>query len=382
MPYFDHNATAPLAPVARETWLRANQEHWHNPSSPYRDGAKARIRLDNARSQLAEFLGADTEAVVFTSGATESSHAAFSYLAKTTAAGSRILVNRTEHPAVLEAVRQHFADRIDWLDTNQNGLVSLDALSAALQAGKVAAVSVMAANNETGVLQHWRKISECCRSARVPYICDASQWLGKLPAAGLGDVDWVFGSGHKYGAPKGVGFLKCAAHSDGFSTQSGGAQEKGRRGGTENLAGSWSMATALAEAEQKKVFLETERLRIRDDFERAVTSSLPGCRVVAASAERLWNTVSLLLPRGSNERWVAKLDKLGFQVSTGSACATGKEGPSHVLSAMGYAPEEAKRVIRISSGWETTREDWQALAAALAEVAKRFEVESPHVVKL
>lgn len=381
MPYFDHNATTPLSPTAREIWLKASDEHWHNPSSPYRDAAKARIRLDNARAQVAEFLTAEPELMVFNSGATEGSHAVLSYLATTAGPLARIALNRTEHPAMLGAAELYFGARILWLDTDDAGVVRLETVSAALTEERIAGVVVMAANNETGVLQPWQKIAELCRGRRVPHVCDASQWFGKLPAAGLGAVDWVVGAGHKFGGPKGVGFIKRAAQADGFRAQPGGEQEGGRRGGTENLPAIWAMAVALAEAEQKKVFLETERLGWRQEFERTLLATLPGAAVVAKEAERLWNTVSVIVPHGENHRWVAKLDKLGFQVSTGSACATGKEGPSHVLSAMGYTAEQAKRVLRISSGWETTRTEWQALAAALVEVSKAFGPEIGNVVK-
>lgn len=380
MPYFDHNATTPLLPAAREVWLKASDEHWHNPSSPYRDAAKARIRMDNARAQVAEFLGAAPELLVFTSGATEGSHAILSHLGSTAFPNAKIALNRTEHPAMLGATDRSFRDRILWLDTDPAGVVRLEALSAALAGGGLAGVVVMAANNETGVLQPWQKIAELCRRADVPYVCDASQWFGKLPAAGLGSVDWVIGAGHKFGAPKGVGILKRAAQANGFRAQPGGEQEGGHRGGTENLPGIWAMAVVLAEAEQKKVFLETERLAWRLEFERALLAAMPGTVIVAKEAERLWNTVSVIFPHGENHRWVTKLDKLGFQVSTGSACATGKEGPSHVLSAMGYTADQAKRVLRISSGWETTRADWQALAAALVEVGRSFGQETKNVI--
>jgi cysteine desulfurase len=141
------------------------------------------------------------------------------------------------------------------------------------------------------------------------------------------------------------------------------------------------MAAALAEAEQTKVFLEESRLQLRNNFERAVVTAINGSRILAADAERLWNTVSLLLAHAENTRWVAKLDKRGFQVSTGSACATGKQGPSHVLAALGLPPDEARRVIRISSGWETTAEDWQSLLAALTEVATEI-IPPDNVIKL
>jgi cysteine desulfurase len=141
------------------------------------------------------------------------------------------------------------------------------------------------------------------------------------------------------------------------------------------------MVTALLEAEQKKMFFETERLRWRKQFELAATAVVPGARVVAAEADRLWNTVSLIMPHGENHRWVTRLDKRGVQASTGSACATGKDGPSHVLAAMGLTPEEAKRVVRFSAGWETTEEDWRAVPQILADVSKDV-LPAPAVVKL
>ena len=227
----------------------------------------------------------------------------------------------------------------------------------------------MAANNETGVLQPWAEIAAACKEAGVGYLCDASQWLGKLPAGGVGGDGFVIAAGHKFGGPKGVGLLKLAPQAEGLRGQLGGGQEGGHRGGTADFPGIAAMGAALAEAEQKKVFLETERLRWRDDFERAVSAAVPGVRVVAASADRLWNTVSLIMPCAENTRWVTRLDKRSFQVSTGSACATGKGGPSPVLAALGIDAEAARRVVRVSSGWETTEEDWRALTAAFGAVA-------------
>jgi cysteine desulfurase len=381
MPYFDHNATTPLAAIARETWLRASDENWHNPSSPYRDAAKARIRLDAARERLAEFLGATAAQVVFNSGATESAHAILRHLARHSTAEGRLLLNRTEHPCVLAAAEESFSGRIEWLDTTRDGTVSPDRAGTLLEGGGVAAVVVMAANNETGVLQPWAELAGLCRKARVPYVCDASQWLGKLPSSGFSEVDWVFATGHKFGGPKGTGFLKIPADARSFSSQPGGEQEHGHRGGTENIPSIWALVSALGEAEQKKMFLETERLRWREAFERHISSAIAGTIVVGEGTERLWNTVSLVMPAGENQRWVAKLDKLGFQVSTGSACATGKQGPSHVLSAMGFPADEARRVLRISSGWETSEADWQALGAALVATAPSLNGGNPDVVK-
>ena len=396
MPYFDHNATTPLAAVARETWLRAQDEAWQNASSPYRAAAQVKIRLEAAREKFAILLGDEAERYVFTSGATEAANAVIAWWAQTLPAEALIAVNPTEHPCVLEPLKNHFGDRIKWLKLNSEGVVDLnemkvchllsDKLGLGANGGagarKVAAVVVMAANNETGVVQPWSEIAGACAEAGVAYLCDASQWLGKLPAGGIGGGGFVIAAGHKFGGPKGVGLLKLAPQSEGLRAQLGGGQERGQRGGTEDFPGIAAMGAALAEAEQKKVFLETERLAWREEFERAVSVAVPGVRVIGAGAmegqsnpigyslpDRLWNTVSLVMPFAENTRWVTRLDKRGFQVSTGSACATGKGGPSHVLAAMGFDAETAKRVVRVSSGWDTTREDWQALAAAFGEVA-------------
>jgi len=377
VPYFDHNATTPLASAAREAWLRAQDDAWQNPSGLYGAGARVKVRLDAARERLAPLLGCAMERVVFISGATEGANAVCAHLARTLSPGTLVAVNRTEHPCVLEAAKFFLGERVVWLEVDRHGVIAMGPLEKLLGVNAhstgsgqgVGAVIVMAANNETGVLQPWRELAQLCRRHHAAFFCDASQWLGKLPAAGLGEADWVIGSAHKFGGPKGVGFVVVAEGAQDFHAQHGGGQEHGHRAGTENFPGVAAMVAALAEAETKKVLLETERLRWRETFERAVLAALPDVRVVGAGVERLWNTVSLILPHGENTRWVARLDKRGFQVSTGSACATAKEGPSHVLAAMGYSPEEARRVIRASAGWETVETDWPKFAQALAEVS-------------
>jgi cysteine desulfurase len=374
MPYFDHNATAPLSAAARDAWLRAQEEAWFNPASPHRGAARVRVRLDATRARLAEFLGAEPERIVFNSGATEGAASALAWWARTWPGDRRIAVSPVEHPCVLESAEKFFAGRTAWLEVDADGVVRTDALEKLLAGGGIGGVAVMAANNETGVIQPWREIAAACRAARVAYLCDATQWLGKLPASGLGNAAmWVTGSAHKFGGPKGVGFVKLAAQAEGFCALPGGGQQSGHRGGTEDFPGAAAMVAALAEAEQSRMFLETERLRWRAEFERAALAAVPGARVVAAGARRLWNTVSLAMPRGENHRWVARLDRRGFQVSTGSACATGADGPSHVLAAMRVPPDEARRVVRVSAGRETSREDWLALAEAMGAVARELE---------
>ncbi len=384
MPFFDHNATTPLAPVAREAWLKAQDEAWQNPSSPYRAAAQVKIRLDAAREKMAILLGGRAEDYVFTSGATEAANLVLAYWARVLPTDAVIAMNPTEHPCVRETALHYFGERVRWLEINASGVISAESLEKCHLLGdtflRPAAVIVMAANNETGVIQPWAEIAKACADAGVPYLCDASQWLGKLPAGGLGDVGFVIGSAHKFGGPKGTGFLKLGSQAEDLRGQLGGGQEHGHRGGTEDFPGIAAMVASLVEAEQKKVFQETERLRWRADFEREVAVLVPGVCVAGAGADRLWNTVSLIMPFADNTRWVARLDKRGFQVSTGSACATGKDGPSHVLAAMGYAPEEARRAVRVSAGWETTEADWRALAAVLGEVAAELRGGTPGVV--
>jgi cysteine desulfurase len=373
VPYFDHNATAPLAPAARAAWLRAQDEAWHNPSSPTRAAARVRLRLDAARGQLAQFLGGELGRIVFNSGATEGANTVLAHWARTLPPDARVAISPTEHPCVLEAARAQFGERIRWLEVTRDGVVTRAALEQAFAAAPVAAVAVMAANNETGVLQPWADLAACCRRARAEYLCDATQWLGKLPGSGLGGAGWVIGSAHKFGGPKGAGFLQVAPGAENFFSQRGGAQEQGQRGGTENLPGITAMLAALTEAETGKVLFETERMRWRKNFERAVAVAVPGATVVAGGAERLWNTVSLLLPHGESERWVARLERRDWLISTGAACATGKTGPSHVLAAIGLTADEARRVARVSSGWDTIATDWMSLAEAFAAVAPEVQ---------
>ena len=388
--YFDHNATTPLAPVARAAWLRAQDESWANPSALYRDAARVQIRLESARGQLATLLGSDPARFVWTGGATEAAGAVIAHLARSAPADARLALSPIEHPCVIEAARAAWGEeRLAWLPVDADGVVRLDgpggvrellaperadaassSVPAEITRARPAAIVVMAANNETGVLQPWPEIARLARAAGVASVCDASQWLGKLPAAGLGAVDWVFGAAHKFGGPKGAGFLQVPLGGGaGFTAARGGAQQRGLRAGTEDYPAVAAMLAALAEAETTKMFLETERLRWRDAFIAGVTAALPGTRVIGAGAERLWNTVSLLLPHGDATRWVARLDRRGIQISTGAACATGKTGPSHVLAALGLAPDEGRRVVRVSSGWATTEDDWRALAEAFAAVA-------------
>ena len=369
--YFDHNATTPLLREAREAWLEASEKFIGNPSSPHRIGSRADMHLQTARVKLADMLGCDPLDIVWTSGATESNNMVLHHLART-APAARICISSIEHPCVVNAARHHFGRRCQFIPVDRKGIVDLDWLHTELAKNRPALVAVMAANNETGVLQPWEHIAEFCREREVPFFCDAAQWLGKLPALGLGKCDFVSACAHKFGGPKGIGFLKVA-RGPFHGLILGGQQEEGRRAGTENVAGVSAMLAALevreaAIARRKHV----SQAAWRDDFERQLTKSLP-VEVVGQTSERLWNTSSVLMPEADcQQRWVVKMDRHGFAVSTGSACASGKEEPSHVLSAMGYANAHAGRVLRFSSGWETKEADWMQLSEGVVQVSEEL----------
>jgi cysteine desulfurase len=386
MLYFDYNATTPLLPQARQAWLDASERFIGNPSSPHRLGSRAEAALQQAREKLARWLGCAPLDIVWTSGATESNNMVLHHLSGSLDRTAEVWVSAIEHPCVLAAARRYFGRRQRLIPVTSDGVVDLEWIGKRLRKRRAGLIAAMAANNETGVLQPWRELLTICRQHSVPFFCDAAQWIGKLPAAGLGQCDFVSGCAHKFGGPKGVGFLKVPAKGHLHPLLVGGKQEEARRAGTENVAGVLSMIAAL-EARNADLEMPTAdanstsgppaklpasvsiRLKWRKTFEDRVLKALPGSEVVGHSRQRLWNTVSALMPAADcRQRWVVKLDKLGYAVSTGSACASGREEPSHVLAAMGYSPAAAGRVLRFSSGWETTEQEWLALLGGLEAV--------------
>ncbi|MBI5383138.1 MAG: cysteine desulfurase [Verrucomicrobia bacterium] len=373
MVYFDHNATAPLLPEARAAWLEAADKFIGNPSSPHRVGARADAALTQAREELAALLGCAPFDLVWTSGATESNNLVLHHFARALPADVEAWVSAIEHPCVLAPARHYFRDRLRLISATRSGVADLNWLQAALNKTRPGFVAVMAANNETGVLQPWREAWALCRERGVPFFCDAVQWIGKLPARGLGDCDFATGSAHKFGGPKGTGFVKCPANGRVAPLLLGGPQEEGRRAGTENVAGVLAMMAALRTRERTMAAV-ADKEPMRTAFEQRVRAALPGAEIVGADSPRLWNTVMALMPATDcRQRWVVKLDKVGFAVSTGSACASGKEESSHVLAAMGYGPDEAGRVLRFSSGWETSAAEWESLARALVQVHQAMQ---------
>jgi cysteine desulfurase len=365
--YFDWNATAPLHPAAREAWLEASDRFWYNPSGLYREGAEARERLEDCRERAAALLGCDPEQMVFTSGATEADNAVIRWVSGQGEAP--VVISALEHPAVSEPAAAWLGGRLVMWPCGRDGVADLGWLADWLGRHRPALVSLMAANNETGVLQPWREAAELCTRHGVPFHCDAAQWCGRLPSEGLGACDFVTVSGHKLGGPKGVGLLKLPRVVSGFRILRGGQQEERRRAGTENLPGIVAMLAAWeAEAASAAGSDPAQLAAPRDAFEGRIAKAVPGMEIVSRQVPRLWNTSLLLLPRGPNVKWVARLSRSGLQTSTGSACSRGG-GASEVLAAMGIPGERAGGALRLSSGRCTQLRDWDELAARLVALA-------------
>lgn len=377
--YLDHNATSPLLPAARAAWLDAEERYPGNPSSPHRLGARADRALEEARQRLGVLLGCPPLDLIWTSGATESCNTVLQHVAAAADSAVRVFICALEHPAVLESARQHFRERVQFIPVDAHGVTDLAWLEKRLSRERPALVALMAANNETGVLQPWRQAREICGAQGIPFFCDATQWCGRLPAAGLGACEFVAGSAHKFGGPRGLGFLKCPTGSL-RPLLWGGRQQGGRRAGTENVPGVLAMLAALEWCEQQIASgVDVPRRAMRDEFERELQSTLAPINVNGAGVDRLWNTSSVVMPEADcRQRWVVKLDKAGLAVSTGSACASGSEHPSHVLTAMGLNAGEAGRVLRFSGGWLTPPSAWADLLRAIVKIQKELNAATAH----
>jgi cysteine desulfurase len=369
MLYFDYNATAPVMREAREAWLEATEKIHGNPSSPHAFGLAANKALTEAREKLAHFLGCHPLDLIWTSGATEANNMLMHHFAQTLDAKSEVWISAIEHPCVHDSANHYFNKRLKFIPVTHDGVVDMEWFATEMADTRPGLVAVMAANNETGVIQPWREIHAICETYEVPFFSDAVQWLGKMPAKGLGDCDYLGGAAHKFGGPRGVGFLKAPHKHKVNSLLFGGKQEKGQRAGTENVPIILAMLAALEAREKQLAHGDHQhRAEWKEKFEKLLLRQVPGSTIVGSAVPRLWNTVSALMPEGGQQRWVTRLDKAGFAVSTGSACTTGKEEPSHVLSAMGYKAGQVTQVLRFSSGWETTAADWEALEKGLARV--------------
>jgi cysteine desulfurase len=374
MIYLDYNATTPLCDVAREAMLPYLDRLFGNPSSVHAAGREARAAIDNARDKLAALIRVKPNEIIFTSGGTESCNLAVFGLARCRIQrGGHVISAKTEHHAVLNAI-EHLEKQegfeVTWLNISHDGIIDLDQLAGAIRP-ETRLVSIMSANNETGVIQPIREISRICRERGVLLHMDMVQSFGKIDAD-LSLVDAASFAAHKFYGPKGVGFLFLRS---GLSIQPimfGGAHENERRPGTENVAAIVGMAAA-AEWTLRGCQLEQEReAQLRNELWTRIAENVPDAKQNGANAPRLANTLNVSLLGIDSEMLLIALDLEGVCASSGSACMVGSVVASHVLLAMGLPMERARSAVRFSLGKWTTADEIKAAGDAVRKIVDRL----------
>ncbi|MEJ6783219.1 cysteine desulfurase family protein [Aminobacter sp. Piv2-1] len=373
--YLDHNASAPLLPAARSAVVAA-LDVAANPSSVHGEGRAARKLIEDARRDVAALVGARPEHVVFTSGATEAATTLLSpdwRMGRGTVRMSRLYVCEADHPCVLNGGRFP-AERVVRIGVDRNGIVDLAALEAALAAHDksegLPLVAIHAANNETGIIQPFRAISDLVKASGGVLVLDAVQAAGRIPLdMSEGYADYLILSSHKIGGPKGAGAIVAMADlMMPAPLVTGGGQEKGHRGGTESLPAIAGFGAAAREA--LAGLADMGRVAaLRDRIEDAVLRLAPDAEIFGNGVERLANTTFFAIPGVKAETAQIAFDLAGIALSAGSACSSGKVGPSHVLKAMGYVDNLG--ALRVSIGRQTTDEDIALFAEALAKLLAR-----------
>ena len=373
MIYLDYNATTPLCDPAREAMLPYLGRYFGNPSSVHAAGREARAAIDNARDKLGALLRAKPAEIIFTGGATESCNLGVLGLARSSSSrGGHIISNKAEHHAVLhplEHLEQHEGFEVTWLNVSESGMVDLDQLADSIRPD-TRLVSIMTANNETGVIQPMREISQICRDRGVLLHSDMVQAFGKTDVD-LSLVDVASFAAHKFYGPKGTGFLCLRAGLPIQPIMFGGAHENQRRPGTENVAGIAGMAAAAEWILRDRETEQERRAQLRDQLWRSIVDVFPDAQQNGDPAHRLANTLNASFIGVDSETMLMALDLEGICASSGSACMVGSVRASHVLLAMGLPMERARSAIRFSLGKWTTAEEIAATGDALDRIAKR-----------
>ena len=377
--YLDHAATTPVDPEVAEAMARVFREVPGNPSSIYAEGRAARALVDRARDEVASALGATPAEIVFTSGGTEADNLALRGTLKArrweNKEGPGLVISTIEHHAVLdtaEDLERHAHVRVTRVGVDREGRVDPADVERALGDGTVL-VSIMHGNNEIGTLQPIERIGAICRERGVTFHSDAVQTVGALPFdVRRIPVDLVSVNAHKFYGPKGVGALYVRKGTRVATMQTGGGQEKGRRTGTENVAGIVGLGTAMRLAAERRDAESARQARLRDRLIAGVRTRVPDAILNGHPTERLPNNASFCFPGTQGEALVIALDLEGFSASSGSACTSGNTEPSHVLLALGLEPSVAQGSLRLTVGRETTEADVDALLHALPPIVERL----------
>ncbi len=360
--YLDHNASTPMFPEALEAMLPYLKEDYGNSSSVHQYGQRAKKAIQEAREQMAAFINAESaDEIIFTSGGTESNNTAIKgAFGSTQQPGKRFVTSAIEHSAVRHVI-QHLAEMRNAdnvvVPVQPNGLLKLSDVEDAVTPDTIL-VSIMMVNNEIGTIQPIADIAKICKKKNVPFHTDAVQAGAKIRVnvQALG-VDMLSLSGHKIGGPKGVGILYVRKGTRLNSLIQGGTQQKNKRGGTENTAGSVGMGVA-AKLVLQHFDEETARMKkLRDRFEKEVLAQVPRSSINGDPVNRVCNTSNLCFEYTDSSQMVMALDIKGVSCSNGSACAAGNPEPSHVLLALGLPQEKAHASLRFSVGHTTTEDE-------------------------
>ena len=375
MIYLDNAATTKAAPEAVEAMLPYLTENYGNPSAIYSSGSAAKKAVNQAKRTISEALGARQEEIYFTSGGTEADNWALKAAAEAyDDKGKHIITTKIEHHAILHTCEylEKKGFEITYLDVDEDGLVDLTALKAAIRPDTIL-ISVMFANNEIGTIEPIAEIGAIARERGILFHTDAVQAFGQIPIhVEELCIDMLSASGHKMNGPKGIGFLYIRSGLQIGSLLHGGAQERGVRAGTENVPGIVGLAAATARAQRimkEKAARETE---LRDYLIERIEREIPDCRLNGHRTERLPGNVNFSFRDVEGESVILLLDRKGICASSGSACTSGAMDPSHVLLALGLTQEEAHGSVRMTLSEENTREEMDLVAEALKEILAKL----------
>lgn len=378
MIYLDHSATTPVDPRVRDAMLPYFTEVFGNPSSLHRFGQQALAAVDGARQTVADILGCEPREIVFTGNGTEANNMALRGVTravrKNDARRNHIITTPIEHHAILrtcEQLEKEFGYEITYVPVNRQGGVNPDDVARAIT-DRTAMISVMYANNEVGTIQPIAEIGAMARRRSIFFHTDAVQAGGYLNVNVRElNVDLMSLGSHKFHGPKGVGVLYVRNRVPLVPTQTGGNQERGRRAGTENVPYLVGFAKALEIAQNER---EVTNERLRGQRERLVErllEGIPGAELTGAPDARLPGHASLVVPGAVGDEMVFALDLAGVAVSTGSACTAGSPEPSHVLAAIGYAPDVARGALRITLGRGNTDAELERAAVVIPQVVRQ-----------
>lgn len=378
--YADHAATTAMSEAAIAAMTQCMREEYGNPSSLYRIGQQAKETLENARQEIAVVINAEPREIYFTSGGSEADNQAIrsAALAGKRKGKNHIISTAFEHHAVLHTLEQLKTEgfEVTLLDVHTNGVVRPEEVEAAIRP-ETCLVTVMTANNEIGTIQPIREIGEICRARKVPFHTDAVQAVGPLDIDVKAEsIDYLSASAHKFHGPKGVGFLYARRGLPLLPLINGGAQEKGKRAGTENLPGIVGMAAALKESAAERD-AEAVRLTALRDRLIAGLNEIPHSSLNGDAEKRLPGNVSFCFEGIEGESLLLLLDEKGISASSGSACTSGSLDPSHVLLAIGRVHDVAHGSLRLTLGRENTPEDVDEIIAAVKDVVAYLRSFSP-----